>query len=109
EIKLGSRAWVCGINKPEKETGVYLSVNGKYLGRFGFHNHYRDALPALIKKLQPHYKLSVLSGDNDAERDNLFALMGRGAEIRFHQKPEDKLEYIEELQHRGDHVMMIGD
>jgi Cu+-exporting ATPase len=50
-----------------------------------------------------------LSGDNTAEQENLQKLMGPNATLLFHQKPEDKLKYIQYLQHKGEKVMMIGD
>ena len=53
--------------------------------------------------------MSVLSGDNEAEKENLQRLLGRKATLLFHQRPEDKLQYIKQLQLRGEKVMMIGD
>ncbi|MCR6721996.1 MAG: heavy metal translocating P-type ATPase metal-binding domain-containing protein [Chitinophagaceae bacterium] len=108
-IEMGSSEFVTGHAKDEKETRVYLSIHKKPLGYFHFSNHYRESLPALIKELKPNFKLSVLSGDNDAERQNLHDLLGLFAGIHFRQKPEDKLHYIESLQRKGEKVMMVGD
>jgi Cu+-exporting ATPase len=36
-------------------------------------------------------------------------LMGKNTTLLFHQKPEDKLNYIKHLQQSGESVMMIGD
>lgn len=108
-IKMGSGEFVTAHAKEEKETRVYLSMDGKLQGHFHFSNHYRESLPLLIKDLKPNFKLSVLSGDNDAERRNLHDLLGVSAQIHFRQKPEDKLHYIESLQQKGAKVMMVGD
>lgn len=35
--------------------------------------------------------------------------MGDNTVLLFHQKPEDKLQYIRQLQRKGHKVMMIGD
>ncbi len=79
------------------------------MGRFSFKNHYRDNVPDLVKNLRKNYELSVLSGDNAGERNFLKSLLGTDANILFHQKPEDKLEMVKQLQSKGKKVMMIGD
>ena len=63
----------------------------------------------MINELKKEYHLSVLSGDNTAEKDTLQKLLGKKATLLFHQKPEDKLQYIQYLQNQGEKVMMIGD
>lgn len=109
EIKLGSYGFVTGSNNIKNATSVFISIDEKYIGCFLFQNHYREAIPELIKSLKPHYKLSVLSGDNEQERETLQRILGKKATLLFQQKPEDKLEYIKYLQQRGEKVMMIGD
>lgn len=111
ELKLGSALFV---HKTDQRTGldsaVFVSVNGKVLGRFGFRNHYREEVPALMKRLRSlGYPLSILSGDNAGEQAYLEKLLGAGMPILFHQKPEDKLEAIKKMQAAGKKVMMVGD
>jgi Cu+-exporting ATPase len=92
------------------QSAVYVSVNNQVLGRFGFRNHYRPQIPALLQQLQKlGYPICVLSGDNAGEQQNLQKLLGFGAPIYFNQKPEDKLEAIKQFQLLGKKVMMIGD
>ncbi len=92
------------------QSAVYVSVNNQVLGRFGFRNHYRPQIPALLQQLQKlGYPICVLSGDNAGEQQNLQKLLGFGAPIYFNQKPEDKLEVIKQFQLLGKKVMMIGD
>ncbi len=79
------------------------------MGFFLFRNHYREDISVLLQKLKANYRLSVLSGDNDSEKENLQKLSGKEAVLRFHQSPEDKLQYIKALQQNGEKVMMIGD
>jgi Cu+-exporting ATPase len=88
---------------------VFVRFGDEVYGHFRFSNHYRDSIPDLIKDLKRNYKLSVLSGDNTTEQENLQRLMGPGATLLFHKKPEDKLQYIRFLQGKGEKVMMIGD
>jgi P-type Cu+ transporter len=108
-LKIGSYRFVTGNSERQLGTAVFISIENKLSGYFLFSNHYREAVPELIKKLKGHYRLSVLSGDNETERENLQKLLGKKATLLFHQKPEDKLQYIKLLQQKGDKVMMIGD
>jgi Cu+-exporting ATPase len=108
-LKLGSFDFVTGSESAQNLTAVYASLHGQLFGRFEFKNHYRQSIGSLIKKLKGNHRLSVISGDNDSERNNLDTLLGADTTILFHQKPEDKLHFIKELQSQGSKVMMIGD
>jgi Cu+-exporting ATPase len=108
-IKLGAYAWVTGKDKQPEGTAVYISYDHEVQGCFQFSNQFRKSVPELVKSLKPHYSLSVLSGDNAAAKDNLEKLLGHDSVILFHQKPEDKLHYIQSLQKHGKKVMMVGD
>ena len=108
-IRLGSYAFTTGNTGHATGTSVYVRIGDEVYGQFRFSNHYREAIPGLIRELKKEYRLSVLSGDNTAEQENLKRLMGPEATLLFHQKPEDKLKYIQYLQSRGEKVMMIGD
>ncbi len=108
-LKLGSCRFVTGTDNDSPGSVVFVSFENNMQGWFSFSNHYRSALSSLIKELKKDYRLSVLSGDNAAEKKNLRLLLGEKATLLFHQKPEDKLEYIKQLQHSGEKVIMIGD
>ncbi|AEV98295.1 ATPase [Niastella koreensis] len=108
-IKLGAYAWVAGKNKQPEGTAVYVSCDDEMQGCFQFSNQFRESVPELVKSLKPHYSLSVLSGDNAAGKASLEQLLGPDSVILFHQKPEDKLRYIQSLQRHGKKVMMVGD
>ena len=109
-IALGSKSFIMeDINEKAIESSVYIKVQNKILGKFSFQNNYREKIPSLIKQLKSYYGLAVLSGDNESEKKYLKDLLGYNANILFHQKPEDKLEAIQQLQINGRKVMMIGD
>jgi Cu+-exporting ATPase len=63
----------------------------------------------LIKNLSLKYDLHVLTGDNDAERENLEKIFPASSNLRYDQSPNDKLEYINQLKQEGKKVLMIGD
>ena len=108
-LKLGSYSFVTGNKEKQTGTAIFISIENKLCGYFLFGNHYRDEIPALLQKLKGNYRLSVLSGDNETEKENLQKLLGKKSTLLFHQKPADKLLYIQHLQQQGEKVMMIGD
>lgn len=108
-LKIGSYVYLTNDKNKQTGTAVFISFENELYGYFQFSNHYREDLPALMKKLKWKYGLSVLSGDNETEKENLQNLLGMGAVLLFHQKPEDKLRCIRQLQQQGEKVMMIGD
>ncbi|UUC44293.1 heavy metal translocating P-type ATPase [Flavobacterium cerinum] len=110
EIRLGSATFINLTElKKSEQTSVYVSIDGIYKGKFSFDNQYRDGLQQLFKRLGRNYKLTVLSGDNEGEKENLTKLLPPGTTLVFNQKPEQKLTYIRTLQEQGNNVMMIGD
>lgn len=109
QLRLGSSAFVFGTSAQRKERGVFIEIEGQYLGYFSFEHQLREHLQAVIGGLQQRYTLSVLSGDTDGERARIEEVFGSDSDIRFNQKPKDKLQRIKELQATGAKVMMIGD
>lgn len=109
-ISIGSKQFVTG--KKESSDGhqeVFVAIDNKTFGSFIFHNNYRHEVPALLSKLSEKFRLSVISGDNAAEGKRLALLLGKNADVLFHQSPEDKLDYIRQLQQQGEKLIMIGD
>ncbi|MDI6050245.1 heavy metal translocating P-type ATPase metal-binding domain-containing protein [Flavobacterium sp. XS2P24] len=110
QIKIGSAAFV---DKTEGnnilQTSVHIKINDIYYGKFIFNNQYREGLEELFKSLKNNYQIKVLSGDNEGERATLEQLLPKGTELIFNQKPEQKLEFIKNLQEKGKNVMMVGD
>lgn len=97
------------VDKGNKASKVYVSKNGNLKGYFVILNYFRKGLDELVQSLKETKQLSVLSGDNDNERENLMEIFGEKTEMRFFQKPEDKLGYIKSLQNNSKKVLMIGD
>ncbi len=108
-IKIGSAEYVTGKKQSVNGTVVYVMMDKTVMGYYSFCNHYREEIFSLLTTLGKQYKLSVLSGDNETEKERLEMMTGKKANLRFHQQPEDKLNYIRQLQERGEKVVMIGD
>lgn len=105
--KIGSAKY---NNKEPKnlETAVYISKNGEFLGKFVFKNEYRENLKSLFSKLNL-YKIYILSGDNSSEEEHLKNLIPNNSGLAFNQSPEDKLNFIKNLQDNHHKVAMLGD
>lgn len=110
-IKLGSPTYVGGeYLKLKQGTKVVVFVDYHILGEFVISNPYRFGMSKLIGSLRNKFKLSLLSGDNAAEHQNIEHLLGKESEIYFNQSPQQKLDYIKHLQEDNKNkVMMVGD
>ncbi|MGO4905172.1 heavy metal translocating P-type ATPase [Flavobacterium sp. W20_MBD1_R3] len=97
------------LDRVGERTSVHIKINNVYSGKYIFNNQYREGLEELFKNLSSKYQIKVLSGDNEGERATLEELLPKGTELIFNQKPEQKLQFIKNLQDAGSNVMMVGD
>jgi P-type Cu+ transporter len=111
-VKLGSENFV-NPQAPISETGitteVFVSFNNRVIGIFKFYNSYRSSLKEIISKFKNKFALSILSGDNESERERLKDIFPQKTNILFNQSPHDKLNYISSLQSKNKNILMIGD
>ncbi|WP_370424875.1 heavy metal translocating P-type ATPase [Tenacibaculum dicentrarchi] len=109
-IKIGSSSFVNNTDeKINLDTSVHISFDGIYKGKYVFKNAYRNGVKDLFSELNTNYNLAVVSGDNEGEKKFLEDLLPKNTSFLFNQKPEDKLNYVENLQNKGESVIMIGD
>jgi Cu+-exporting ATPase len=93
----------------EKEQGaVYVRINNK-ITAFKIVSDVRKSVPAMLQKLRRSFSMSLLSGDNDRQREAIGDFFGLSSAMLFEQKPIDKLQYIDKLQAKGEKVLMLGD
>lgn len=105
--RIGSATWIKPSLASSKETIVVIEKNDSAIGHFIVKNEYRKGLTELSNTLKQNYKLSILSGDNDGQKEKLKSIFGE-VRMSFNQSPREKLEYIKQLQ-KEEKVMMIGD
>jgi len=105
-IKLGSVKDKKDVNKSTK---VQLEINNEILGYYEFSNAYRQEAYNVISLLNRNYKLALLSGDNEGEKENLLKLFGNKSDLHFRQSPEDKLSFVKKIKSGGSKVLMVGD
>ncbi|MCD8405175.1 heavy metal translocating P-type ATPase metal-binding domain-containing protein [Tenacibaculum dicentrarchi] len=109
-IKIGSSSFVNNTDeKINLDTSVHISFDRIYKGKYVFKNAYRNGVKDLFSELNTNYNLAVVSGDNEGEKKFLEDLLPKNTSFLFNQKPEDKLNYVENLQNKGESVIMIGD
>ncbi|SFI85935.1 Cu+-exporting ATPase [Kaistella treverensis] len=105
--KVGSASF---NNQPSKnlETAVYISKKDRFMGKFIFTNEYRENMSEMFAQLK-NFPVHILSGDNASEESSLKSLVPNIAGMKFNQSPENKLNYIKELQEESRKVAMLGD
>ncbi len=110
-IIMGSEYFVCGskLNYYNKSSLVFLSIDAQLIGFFSIASAYREGFEKLASDLNKQYDLKLLTGDNDAERENMKVLFRQESDLFFDQKPKDKLLFIKSLQEQNKKVLMIGD
>ncbi len=111
-VRVGSNYFI-GNSQAATDTNlasmVYVSINAICLGSFYIKHTYRKDLNKVLNDLSEYGKLSLLSGDQDSERDQLALLFPSSGEMHFNQTPADKMRYIEKQNGMGDRIAMIGD
>jgi len=109
KIKLGSEVFVKGSSSDTLQTVIFIKTNDTIKGSYIFENAYRNGIASIFNELSKGYKLGVLSGDNEGEKEHLKNTLPTKTTLIFNQKPIDKLEYIKLQQEKTEKVLMIGD
>lgn len=110
-VKIGSAEFVNSKNKNENFSGtkIFISVNNEVKGFYKISNQYRNGLKEIINSFGNKFNLSLLSGDNESEKENLKNIFSENTEMFFKQSPQNKLDFIKQLQQKNKKVLMIGD
>ena len=85
-----------------------MSIGDHIAGHYQIKSAYRNGLGATLDQLGRNYKLSVLSGDNEAETDTLQKIYNGFARLMFRLKPNQKANEIKKIKQQ-ESVLMIGD
>lgn len=110
-VKIGSHSFAgreTDNNEISYETASFISINNIFKGKFIFHSELRFGIEEMVNKLK-NYKLHILSGDNKKDEDLLRHFFPNGTTFSFNQSPNEKLQFIDNLNKENKKVMMIGD
>lgn len=109
-VEIGSRSFL-GLPPASAELGslVHVVINSQYLGNFHFTQKWRAGLAGVVSKLQKSALLYLLSGDQDQDRQSLSVFFPDTNQMQFRQSPQDKLDFIQNLQKSGRKTLMFGD
>jgi P-type Cu+ transporter len=108
-VRLGKGGFIkSALNEQVKHTHSFLEINGILIGYFVIESVFRKNWQTILNNLGKNFKLFILSGDNDADNEKLAPHFKENT-IHFKQKPQDKLNFINNEQRKGNHVLMIGD
>ncbi len=113
-LKVGSASFLNHLANSnltyDTATHVHVMVDDVYKGKFSIGNNYRDGIGEMVQRFQQHrFSLKVLSGDNNSEEINLKNIFGENAQILFSQSPQQKFDFVEQLQLQNKNVLMLGD
>lgn len=104
-IKIGSAEFT--QNKAQTDASIFLQFDKKNRGYFSIKANYRKGFETIIQFYQNKNATHLLSGDNEKSRADLAPLFGEN--LHYFQSPKDKLNFIKNLQSKGEKVLMFGD
>ncbi|MCF8258326.1 MAG: heavy metal translocating P-type ATPase metal-binding domain-containing protein [Flavobacteriales bacterium] len=110
-VRVGSCEWAGTGGRtmvPAGGSQVFIRIDDVVKGHFSIRKKYRTGLREMFDRVKTGYRVEVLSGDNDAERDFLKQHFGVES-LYFNQTPFDKLDHVKAVQDRNERVLMVGD
>jgi Cu+-exporting ATPase len=88
---------------------VHVAIDNNYRGYFGIKAGLRDGITDLLKELKQQVSMYLISGDNEGQRKEFETYFQDNGSLLFNRKPEEKLDFITELQNNDQSVIMVGD
>ena len=112
-VKMGSANFINMDNEfvtHDTGTSVHVVMDKIHIGKFSVQNQYKQGVAEMVYNIEAFgNKMFVLSGDNDSEKENLANIFGPDTLLCFNQSPQQKLDFVKNLQHGGKNVLMLGD
>lgn len=112
-LQIGQSQWIA-VDYTTQNDGsdsgsrVFVGIDGKVVGYFSIQPRFRNQWQKVLTHLQKTVQTILLSGD-DQRQENVLAPYFSQENRHFHQKPMDKLAFIEKKQAKGEVICMIGD
>ncbi|GAB2495954.1 heavy metal translocating P-type ATPase [Algoriphagus taiwanensis] len=111
EFRLGSAEFIKVANHDLPESGnlVFFAVEGVLIGYFHIQSGLRSSAPEVVRDLSGGFGLHILSGDHAHEQASLQKRLEKEVSFNFNQSPQDKLNYVHQLNNQGKTTLMVGD
>ncbi len=113
-VKVGSASFV-GVKNHQK-SGVFVAIDDLILGYFDIKNQYRHGLQSVLEFFRKTQKVQkattpiyLLSGDQDQEMVALLPFFPDKNTMHFQLNPQEKLDFIKNLQEKGQNILFLGD
>ncbi|MDZ7694913.1 MAG: heavy metal translocating P-type ATPase metal-binding domain-containing protein [Balneolaceae bacterium] len=87
---------------------VHIAIDGEWKGWFKVRSSYRQGIPELLRNLKERFTTYLISGDNEQQKKELQTYFSSDS-LLFNQKPQEKLDFIKNLQNKDKSILMIGD
>ena len=88
---------------------THIAINGEYLGYFGIKSGLRNGITNLLQELKQSLQIFLISGDNESQQEEFSPYFNIEDSLLFNKSPEEKLNFIQQLQKENQKVVMIGD
>jgi Cd2+/Zn2+-exporting ATPase len=88
-------------------SNVYVSQNGKYIGRVVVSDTVKDSSREVIRRLSRNYDITMLTGDNETTANFVSEDLG-GIHFKSGLLPEDKINAFNEIETKR-YKMYVGD
>lgn len=109
-IKVGSSKWLAPSSNLPNENVAVLEINGEVYGAFYNQSEFRENSFDILNELHSQgYGLSIVSGDNEKDEEIIKGRIASDTVTLFNKLPDEKLDYIDQLQKNKKVVAMIGD
>lgn len=112
-VKMGSAGFIKTDHEfvtQDTGTSIHVVLDNVQVGKFSVKSQYRQGINEMAAGIKKNgISMYVLSGDNDLEKNNLKNIFGSGTPFSFNLSPQQKLDFIKNLQLKGSHVLMLGD
>ncbi|MFY8161394.1 MAG: HAD family hydrolase, partial [Candidatus Kapaibacteriota bacterium] len=101
-------------SKFSADKGVFFAIDNQVVGKFDIISNFRSGIANLLKNITKKYKVIILSGDTDKDKNELDkitdGLISNGTiEAYFEFTPDKKAKFVEDLNSQGRKTMMLGD
>jgi P-type Cu+ transporter len=113
-VKVGSAAFTFDDEQPHPR-GVYVTINGQVRGFFETHSQLRPGLSKVLEFFRHglgngrHTPVHLLSGDHNRDAALLAPFFDNSDALHFECSPQDKLNFVRQLQNTQHQVLMLGD